>query len=468
LAEAAMIPDRFSATLVDIVAHLLRTRIDTGVANCVLTLAGRIDERRLNRALRLAMDVEPIGGCRFVEHWFRPCWQRRGDLDTLPLCTVREGEGQAAAMAHYLTESLDPTCDPLVKILVFRGAVDTLCLKACHTVADGPSLATVFQLLSTIYRRLKTEPDYRPVPNPGPRDLKIVARQFGFRERMRFLREIVADRAEPPGSWRFPPCGGRDRFRGYILLRLPPERVRALSADARRQGATMTAVMLAGLYLAALNVFQTTGSGRVAFSTTTDMRRFLPRDQRRTAVSNMSAPARFRLDPSRQRTYAEVLPAIRDQLQVIHKDPTRMASLMSLMVALPGVNRVLEWLPFTVLRRRIDNMTTQLGTRPDRRWTMANLGELALESLEFGDVAIDDAYFTGPLYVGPGVGLVCSMFHKTLTLGVGVSDRVMDEAVARRLLEEVDRQLPFRTEGAGAVQTIAAGKAAAGAREGGD
>jgi NRPS condensation-like uncharacterized protein len=449
-----MIPDRFSATLVDIVAHLLRTRIDTGVANCVLTLAGRIDEQRMNRALRLVMDAEPTGGCRFVEHWFRPYWQRRTDLDQLPWCTVVEGEGQSAALARYLTESLDPTRDQLVEIRVFRGAVDTLCLKACHTVADGPSLAGLFYDLSNIYRRLKTEPDYRPEPNLGPRDLKIVARQFGFRQRMRFLREILVDRAEPPGSWRFPPSTGTDRFRGYVLLRLPPDRVRALTADARRHGATMTSVMLAGLYLASRHVFQTGGEGRVAFSTTTDMRRFLPRDQRRTAASNMSAPARFRLDPATHQTYETVLPEIRDQLKAIHKDPTRMASLMSLMVALPVLNRLFDWLPFALLRRRVERMTAKLCALPDRRWTMANLGELALESLDFGDVAIDDAYFTGPLYVGPGVGLICSIYHKTLTLSVGVSERVMDECVARRFLEEVDRQLPFSSAGAGRVLTL--------------
>lgn len=446
MCEAQNIPDRFPATLADRVAYLLRGRIESGVGNFVISLLGRVDESRLGRAVRLAMDAEPVLGCRFVEHRFHPCFQRRTDLDQLPLCTVVEAHCGGTPWAGFLAESLDPTRDPMLKVVVFRGARDTVCMKASHVAADGPSLGRVFPMLADLYRRLGADADYRPPPNAvGERTLRRFIRQFTAAERLRFASAFVRGLRAPRPAWLFPTVAQGKGYHGYLLLRLPPERVGALSRYGRDRRATMTAVMLAGFYRAARAVFGLACREAASFYSTTDLRRFLPDEHRRTAISNMSAPAHFCLDPRRDGDFDQVLAAIRDQLRAIVKDPTRISTIFSLLIACPPLVIGLDLLPFSFLRAVVDRQVAKLWSRPERRWTLANLGEIDPELIDLQDVGMEDAFATAPVYSGPGLGVAVSIFRNTLTMALGLSGEVMAESDARNLLEQVDLALPFHS-----------------------
>ncbi|MBI4270755.1 MAG: hypothetical protein HY615_10520 [Candidatus Rokubacteria bacterium] len=442
-----MIPRRFPVTFVDFLAYSLRGLSDNGVGNCVMTLDGRVDEARLRRTIRLAMDAEPILGCQFVNHWLHPYWRRRTDLDELPLCRVVEGDENSPAFRKFLTGSIDPSRDPVIEVVVFRGPQhDTLCLKGNHAVADGPSGAWFSHTLIDLYRRLGEEPEYVPTPNvTGVRDLRAFTRKFGFRRRLQAFR---AGRATPAASWIFPEYKAKDPFHGYVMLKLPPGRVKALSRYGRDRVATMTSVMLAGLYLAALKVFRPATEEVVTFTTTADLRRFLPYRREAYALSNMSAPGRFRMDPKQPMKYEEALLSIRDQLKRIMKNPFDIASPMPLFMSL-------EAIPFSLLGLLIRRGVRRVSALRERRWGIANIGEIDPGVFEFEGMAIEDVYFTGPLCVGPGIGLIFSIFRGTLNLNVGLSGRVMDESVARQYLEQVDRELPFHPEAPGSVLTVA-------------
>ena len=446
--------DRFPVTLVDSVAYLLRMRAETGVINCVLSLSGQIDESRLRRAVRLAMDAEPILGCRFVERWYRPYWSRRTDLDELPLCEVVSGDDDPCALAHFLTASLDPARDPLLKALVLRAKSDTVCLKSSHTVGDGPSFVRVVELVLRIYCRLKEDPKLVPVPNlAGVRHLQDLGRQLSFRQRLQVVRDIRASRSAPAATWGFPEITGRKPFCGYVMLKLGRDRVRELTRYARHRGATMTSLLLVASYLAARDVCQVLTSGFATLAVTADLRRFLPRKRRQTAVSNMSSPWRVWFDPRRDADFDEILAFVRDQLKRV-KDPTQMASSASLFIAFPPLRACFALLPLSLIGHGLKSHLRRTSSRPERRLCLANMGEIDLQPADLHDLSVDDAYFTGPVSLGPGVSLICSTFRGALTLTLGVSDRVMDIAAARRLLEQVDRHLPFHSAMPGTVSAL--------------
>src|SRR2546426_793897 len=217
-----MTDGRLAATFADILKYAFRPTAGNCVGNCVLTLSGRIDEFRLRRAIRLAMDVEPILGCRFVPHGLRPYWERRTDLDSLQLCEVIEGDQQSDVFARFLVETLDPVRDPVLRVVVFRGATDTLCVKAPEELGDGPSMAPLIRLVVGTYQRLLTEPDYVPDRRvAGARKGLEVARQFGIGQRFEILRGIAALRSAPDTTWLFPEPQGAKEFGGYVMLRLP-------------------------------------------------------------------------------------------------------------------------------------------------------------------------------------------------------------------------------------------------------
>lgn len=453
-----MIPSRFPVTVVDFIAYSMRMQTDNGVGNAVISLAGRVDDSRFRKAIRMALDAEPILGCRFVDHWFRPYWQRRTDLDELPLCPVVEGDEQSPAFARFLIESIDPSRDPLFKAMIFRGTTDTICVKGSHAAVDGPSIQWFFPLVIGLYQRLKDEPNFVPTPNStGARRLnwRDLGRRLTFSQRLGTIRDVVANRSTPTATWVFPEYRGKDAFHGYVMLKLSPERVHPLAQYGRDRQATMTSVIFAGLYLAALKLFQAASDGELVFSTNADLRRFLPLHRRDYALSNMSGPGRFRMDPRRDREFESVLASIRDQLKHIMKDPARIPSPLSLLAAFPSLQLCLESLPFSLIGRTVRAKVRQVSTRRERRWTALNAGMID-SSIAFDGTPVNDIYFLGPLILGPGMGLAFTVYRNSLTLSLGLSGRVMNESVARQFLEQVDRELPFHSGAAGRILTLAA------------
>ena len=85
------IPLRFPTNIADRLYYCMRG-VNTGYFHMILSLDGRIDEKRLARAARLAADAEPLLGCRFVDHWFLPYWERRKDLGDRGFSTIGAGK----------------------------------------------------------------------------------------------------------------------------------------------------------------------------------------------------------------------------------------------------------------------------------------------------------------------------------------------------------------------------------------
>ena len=286
-----MIPERFPATLIDRISFLLTTRIETQIVNGLIELTGRIDEERLGRAIRLVMDAEPIVGCRFVPHWHTPYWQRRTDLDTLPLCEVVAGDESCPAFARYLVQAIDPSSAPLLQAAVFRGATDTVCLKFSHTAGDAQAYLRLAEMVATLYRRLADEPDYRPTPNvTAVRHPRKLAEGLTLAQRVQFFRRASAGYKVPDETWLFPPVCRERPFRAYAFLRLPKERAAALAAYGRRRRASTTCVFMTALYLATRRPLSPRcrrrgdpgGHGRPA--------QYLRPADRPTGIINMSGP----------------------------------------------------------------------------------------------------------------------------------------------------------------------------------
>ena len=96
------IPATIPASKADVSQYLLR-HVSSQEAQIVLSYNGPVDGDRLARAVRLAVDAEPVLGCRFFDHWYRPFWQRRDDLDSIDLCSVVPSDDPAADVMKYFT-----------------------------------------------------------------------------------------------------------------------------------------------------------------------------------------------------------------------------------------------------------------------------------------------------------------------------------------------------------------------------
>ena len=171
--SAPALPGRIRAPMGDWTMGLLRT-VNDATLHVVISLDGPVEEARLARAVRLLLDAEPVLGCRFVPSTWRPFWQRRDDLDHVPLCR-RIDSPPSAELGTLLADPVDPLRDPLVRLTILRGQTDTLWLRISHLAADGAGARDCAHLLAAIYSALAADPEFRPMPNlDGRRSLRQV------------------------------------------------------------------------------------------------------------------------------------------------------------------------------------------------------------------------------------------------------------------------------------------------------
>ncbi len=451
-----MIADRFPAPLGDTGMNLIRMRVSTSIMNAVVRLEGRVDTVRLHRAVRLAMDAEPILGCRYVVEQGHPYWRRRADLDDLALCQVVEVDDAEPALSQFLVDSLDPAREPLLRIVVFRGERDTVCIKMTHTIADGRAYLQVLNLLAGLYRRLKDEPDYVPPVHHADRLLqRAIARHFTFRQRLQLLAKLIKGQMSAKSAFVLGDTQSGDAGCGYLMLKLPPRRSAALLEHGRTHGSTITALILAATCRAARGLFPLEGTGPIDFYTTFDMRRYLPDDLRYTPVSNISGAKQLKIDVSEGQTFDAMASAIYQQLTTATKDPTAISGAHALFFAVPVLASCLNAIPLSFVRPRVVKLTRRIRSRRQLQWVLGSVGTLPGAAIDFGQ-PVDDAFFTGSIYFAPGISLALYTFAETLTLCVGTCNRVIDPKLVRELFERIERELPCGEQGAGAIVAYSA------------
>jgi NRPS condensation-like uncharacterized protein len=438
-------PTTFPAPVADYLMYLLRPVAGSLSTKCLLSIGGHLDEDRLRRAVRLSFEAEPILGCRLVEHWSRPIWQRRADLDDLPLCNVVRCSEAGPSVARFLLDPIDPTRDPLVRVAVFRGETDTVGVKITHAVADGPSTNSYVHLLLQLYRRLKHEPSYRPEPNPsGSRNMLEVVSGVSLREKLKALRRLRASRDCNRGQadWLPPPVSGDGSRRGYLFMKLPADRIQQLKEYGWERSATITAVMLTGFYRALLTLARPLNEDLARVGSWIDVRRFLPPQRRSTTPGNISSEITFSVAGLRNASFDQVMSNLMDQLRQSVLDPCRAIIPVALVNGLL-CGRVLSFVEYRLLRRFFASQADKvLHARKGVRAALTNLGTLAFAQDGPEEPPVVDAQLCGINLDLGGFVVTVSEFCETMTASLGFHDTILDEPTARRLLTEFDKALP--------------------------
>jgi len=162
---------RIPGTLGDDVLHALSTYIYDQIT-VVLTFAGRVDDARLARALRLTLDAEPVLGCRFWPGRWRSSWERLPDVETrehLEMVEVTDSEAFERGVDAFVALPDTPDGAVLLARLLRGPTDDRLCLRVRHVAADAGGAKEVAYLVAACYRALGDDPAWRPTPNLGGR-----------------------------------------------------------------------------------------------------------------------------------------------------------------------------------------------------------------------------------------------------------------------------------------------------------
>jgi NRPS condensation-like uncharacterized protein len=439
-----MKPQRYRCTLGDAVVFLLG-RCDSVDLNTMISLDGRVDERRLRTAVRRSLDAEPILGCRFVEHWWRPWWERRDDLDRLPLCEVVEGGDLERALTEFMLSPLDPRRDPLVQVRVFRGVTDTIVTKFAHEPADGPSIRDHQHLIFTLYRRLKDEPDFRPAPKPmGMRDLPQLTAGWPLRKRLKNLVRVLGDLrgAAKTTSWSVPSAAGGPACQGLISMALTPQRVAEVQQYCRARKFSITGTMIAATYCAARRVLKPINADASHIGTTVDFRRYLAPTLLPTPASNIAGGVRFLIDFRHKESLDQLAAKFTEELGAGLSDPVRSRAAMPVLTLYSAFSKLFAAIPFAVTRRRTGRRFAEVAARRERGLYLVNGGRQDDVVGDLLEVPVVDMEGFPPLFDAFALFVAFTGFGGSLKVSLRFASKTVGPQLAQRLLEQIDQELP--------------------------
>lgn len=252
---------------------------------------GRMDAERLERALQLALDAEPVLGCRFTPDPRRPHWQRLGPDERNNF----EIAGDEAAFTAFRNRGPDALKGPQLAGCLWRSpAGDRLLLKVNHHACDAGGVKDTAAVVAAMYNNLEADPAFRPLPNVnGSRSFTQVSRQLPLRAFPRlaynFLR-MQRSNLFPAVTHNIAMADNAgDGATDYVLRHIPADRVARMAAAGRALHASLNDMLCTALLRAVITQGRWDGRACLRMFMTVDLRRWYLPDGRAGAVCNLSA-----------------------------------------------------------------------------------------------------------------------------------------------------------------------------------
>jgi NRPS condensation-like uncharacterized protein len=427
------IPRRFPSQLIDRALAYLNG-VGEMMLQIELTFTHPLDGDRLARAVCLALDAEPVLGCRFVDHWRKPYWERVAvdDRDV-----VVEAKSKAEFEA-FKVAAIDTYNGPRLRVCLWNctdGAY--LLIKVCHYVADAAGARDVAQAISAIYARLSSEPGYQPEPNlKGSRGIGQILQTIPWHKYPDLFRQSIEDTQasqRPKGTQTLPIQTGPAESLVFIHRLLPQDQVTRLVDYGRKRNATINDLLLAAFFRAMAAMTNWNGHKQLRVTTTVDFRRYLTGRQA-AAVANLSLGIQGwpSLGTELGRDFCATLEKI---TAITRKRKQNFVGVGALLAVLPiGVLLPHQW-AMKLMRRYAQQLNDQGNTAN----TLTNLGPIPPQAVTFGSKPAVARILPPPVYP-PYFLLGVSGYEGTLTLSTGIY--TLQKELAERFLEAMLAEFP--------------------------
>jgi NRPS condensation-like uncharacterized protein len=281
------IPDRYPATLSDCYVDFFTPFLGLAI-QLELSFDQALDAGRLEKAVDLTLDAEPVLGCRFVDGSRKPCFERlEPDKRSAFLLAKTANEYEV-----FKSASPEERNGPQLKVCLWHSSrIDHLLIKVPHQVADAGGVKDIAAILSSTYRHLTDDPAYQPSPNvKGSRSFHQVIKHIPVLAYPRIFRNFIGSMIlmwKPHTAHTLSVADGPRGRLTYVTRLIPASRVSALAEYGCTRDATLNDLFLAASLRGLLNVADWDKKSYLSLTTTIDMRRYLP-SERAGAVANLS------------------------------------------------------------------------------------------------------------------------------------------------------------------------------------
>ena len=408
---------RYKAESFDIWQYLCGMVYDP-LMRCKIDFSGRVDEETLKHAITESLATIPLMGCCFEGSGRKPYWVDRGFTGEDMVQVVEAGSDTDDEIVRAYSSRIDIEHEPQLKIIIVRTRDgDTMCVIATHLVCDGMGYKEYLHLVADLYTKLRHgEP--LPAPRRYRRDTKPLYAQTGFLERLRILRT-----PQPSSQHELKDQRGVDFHSGESTTFLEsrtvsPEDFASFRAFVRANGATVNDGLQA---LFARAFCRESGTTHMAFTSTIDLRRFIPPGVTyglTNYAGNCSCAIPVQPGDSLPHTMAE----ISSQMQMYKSGKYSLRGAI-------GCDVAVSIFSFTWLKKH----HAAVLALPAVAFT--NVGILEAADLDFDHVPIRSVSMMGSIKPRPYVQLSASTFEGACTLNCNIYGSQEERLFVDRMLD---------------------------------
>jgi len=425
------IPKRFAAVPIEQLMRIVHILHD-GNIRCVIKFSGRIDAQRLTRSVRLSLDAEPILGCCFIDHKWRPYWQRIDGIEEHNICTVVRASDSEKERLEFMADPIDPVSSPQVRVGLFRSKDDTLCIKLHHIAVDGIGTMEYAYLLSRIYRSLKENTDYSPVPNI--RKNRGIGRILKNIPLLHILKGCCYF-SYPRPVWSFPSTGRDQSGIRFATRRINSRQYERLKKFCKQSGISINDALLAAYYRAMVQIATVRENQSLPLEMPVNVRRHLSSGSEDSICNFTSAFYPF----IRYHSYdgfKDILSKVRTTMEKGKKRESWIGSLVYLEL-------VFGILGFSITKRLIQARISREMVSGKIHPVYVNVGIVDQDKLKFDDTVISDVDMFGPVPYPPASIFSVNTFQKTMVFTTAFCSSSVESKIVEEFLDRFIYELPI-------------------------
>lgn len=412
----------------DIFGYLADKYTANNQLSCVITFNGKIDQNLLKDAIELTLKEQPILACRLIEENDSLSWKYCNDLEQANYFSILETQDITTELQKFITTPFCFEQDCQLKVCLFPGDVDTLCVKVHHTCADGSGLKQCVLLLTKIYNQLaNNQPQIEKSTFFGNRSQQQI---LSIPEVSSVMNHLETS-SDAPSMIHFPESTGESSQQTFLTGTLQSDEFALLREYAKHKGGTINDVLLTA-YIRALSNIGQLQNDTLSVNLTIDLRRYLP-NKKVDAIANLSSGEFITLDQITSDTFDEALSKIMKATQKMKQNNPGVRGMLSL-----GYIAALPWKEAdSFFRNRREQALQSKCCIP----YFSNLGVISDTQMSFGSTQISGCYTVGQALYAPGLIMLASTYQNSLTIAVNFYQATTPGSEVKKLIDTMMQEL---------------------------
>lgn len=438
--------DGFPASGHDILNHLSQYNMPFLQLQAILKLDGRLSLDKINKAIRLSVDVEPVFGCSFVES-NPPFWKRLNNLDEIAFCSIEETDNADEAVKLFIQEPLKIDSDANIKAKIIRlKEHDILALKINNVCCDGIYAKEYIQLLSNIYSCIDQE----------DADYKAESRIDSMVNESILYEELGSAHPEfkwnlmlefPKTMWAFPwRSSGKDDIR-YAINRITHASLDSIYQYGKSRGATLDDLILTSFYRAMFKLSKPIYGIPMDITSKTDLRSYI-KDNRTHLARNFSGGFITSIAKISNESFEDTLSRV---VKANAENSTQLFSNSSRLICISKAvsEEYLGKTCYSYLVNYSERLSKYSEINKSQPYYVGNicfpelynLGDISRALIKFGDTIVSDAYLLPPAIRAPGFMLFSNSYNDILTMSIGYYKDSISHKDIENLLTTIEKEL---------------------------